>query len=48
MKIILFLFMLVLVYAACDTPQPAQSSGKDTVKVNNPDSIKIKDTMSRH
>jgi len=47
MKTIIALFMMAFAYVACDTPEPAQGSTKDTVKVNNPDSIKIKDTTSR-
>ena len=46
MKTILFLFAFALVFAACNAPEPTQTTTQDTVKVSNPDTLKIKkDTL---
>ena len=46
MKAILFFFAFALALAACNAPEPTQTTVQDTVKVNNPDTMKLKkDTL---
>jgi hypothetical protein len=42
MKTILFLFALAIAFVACNAPEPTQKTVQDTVKLSNPDTLKIK------
>jgi hypothetical protein len=46
MKTLIFICIMGFVFAACDPPKSTQTTTQDSVKVNNPDTLKIKkDTL---